>query len=109
MKKFLAILLSALVSTAHAGLEKSPTEMYDMSKLMTNNTDLKVVTVDNIRETCEKESRSRGFGGFGMAMDACSFWNKGFTGHTCVIFIGKKTNNDTLGHELRHCLQGNFH
>lgn len=109
MKKTIAIILTLVSTVANAGLEKSPTEMYDMTRLMTDNTNVKVVAVDDIRSTCEKESRKRKFGGFGIPMDACTFWDKGMTGHRCVIFIGKKTNNDILGHELRHCLQGNFH
>jgi len=108
MKKALVILfLSA--SVAHAGLEKSPTEMYDMTKRMADKVTVKIETVSNIQATCESESRRRNFGGFGYGVEACTFWDKGFTGHSCTIFIGKKTNNDILGHELRHCFVGDFH
>lgn len=108
MKKALVTLL-LVSSVAHAGLEKSPTEMYDMTKLMTDKVSVKVITSANIQSTCEAESRKRNFGGFGYPMDACTFWDKGISGYSCTIFIGKRTNNDILGHELRHCLQGNFH
>lgn len=109
MKKALAVLLIAVAPFAQARMENGPLEMYDMTKLMTDKVSVKVVTVKDIQKTCDGESRRRNFGGFGMPVEACSFWDKGISGYSCTIFIEKKTNNDILGHEMRHCLQGNFH
>ena len=64
-------------------------------------------TVDNVQQACEAESRRRGFNGFGYSVEACSFWNG--NGTECIIITKSKTNNHELGHELRHCFQGNYH
>ena len=105
MKK--AILILALVaSTAHARMEKDAYEMYDMRNLQTEKTTVSIIRADNVPVRCEAESKKRGFGGFrGASMEACSFHDKS----NCTIVVGWKTNNDILGHELRHCFAGNFH
>lgn len=109
MKKAIAILTMLVVTSAQAGMEKGPLDMYDMTKLMTDQVSVKVIPVANVQKTCEAESRKRNFGGFGQPIEACTFWDKTFSGYSCTIIVGKKTNNDILGHEFRHCLQGNFH
>ncbi len=60
---------------------------------------------DNVQKACEAESRKRGLGGFAYAVEACSFWN----GSVCLIITSKKPTMRILGHETRHCFQGNFH
>jgi hypothetical protein len=106
MKKALVILLAVVSMNASAQLEKSPTEMYSIRNLMTTETQVKVIRTDNVVKTCEAESKRRGFGGFrGATMEACSFHNE----RTCTIVVGFMTNNDILGHEFRHCIQGSFH
>lgn len=105
MKKAIFSLMF-IVSSAHAGLEKDAYEMFSMrEKMMTNRTTVTVRSVDNVKDSCEAESRKRGFGGLGFPMAACSFWDE----KGCTIIVGPKANNDILGHELRHCFQGNFH
>lgn len=84
---------------------KNPEAKFDASKLMTSKTTVSWFRVDNVQATCEKESRKRNLGGFGYAISACSFWQ----GDNCQIFTGKKTTMHELGHETRHCFQGNFH
>ena len=106
MKKVLVILLAVVAMNANAQLEKSATEMYSIRNLVTAETQVKVIRTDNVRQTCESESRRRGFGGFrGATMEACSFHND----RTCTIVVGYMTNNDILGHEFRHFIQGSFH
>jgi hypothetical protein len=110
MKRLVAVSLMLAVNLAHAGLEKSPYDKFNLSKLMTASTNVNIYPVDNIQQTCEKESKSRGYGGFGKTpFDACSFWSRGLTGHNCDIFVPKLANNDILGHELHHCVSGAFH
>ena len=109
MKIFLIILLSVIISSAYAELEKSPTEMYSMERLMTNQSVVKLITVDNIRKSCEAQSHLLNLGGFKNSLEACSFWSKKDGVHNCTIIVDKMTNNDTLGHEIRHCFQGLFH
>ena len=36
---------------------------------------------------------------------ACAGWNE----LQCVIVTGITTNHQVLGHEVRHCFEGNFH
>ena len=38
---------------------------------------------------------------------ACAMWN--VATKECVIITGKKVSHVELGHELRHCFEGNFH
>jgi hypothetical protein len=64
-----------------------------------------VVPSSKVQATCEAISKDSGLGGFGFAVDACSFWHK----ETCLIITGKETTHAELGHELRHCFQGSFH
>jgi hypothetical protein len=63
--------------------------------------------VDNIQKICEAEYKSRGFGLINYKVDACSFWN--FTTRTCTIFTKLKPTMHDIGHEMRHCYQGNWH
>ena len=104
-QRFFKFLLVLPVSVASAALEKSPTEMYSVAKLVTQQTKVTVVVVDDVRKGCEAESHRRNLGGFRIPLEACSFWNE----ETCTIVVGKRTNNDILGHEFRHCIQGHFH
>lgn len=64
-----------------------------------------VVPNSKVQATCEAISKDSGLGGFGFALDACSFWRK----DTCVIVTGSQTTQAEIGHELRHCYQGSFH
>ena len=106
MKKALAVLLAVVTMNANAQLEKSATDMYSIRDLVTTETQVKIIRTDNVMQTCEAESKRRGFGGFrGTLMEACSFHNS----KTCTIIVGYRTNNDILGHEFRHCIQGSFH
>ncbi len=38
---------------------------------------------------------------------ACAIWN--VASKECVIITGKQVSHVELGHELRHCFEGNFH
>jgi hypothetical protein len=64
-----------------------------------------VVPNSKVQATCEAISNDSGLGGFGVSLGACSFWHT----NTCVIVTGEQTTHSTLGHEIRHCYQGNFH
>lgn len=60
---------------------------------------------NNVQKECEAESQNRKLGGFGYAVDACSFWDR----NSCTIITAHQTTMHILGHELRHCFQGSFH
>jgi hypothetical protein len=38
-------------------------------------------------------------------IQACAGW----AGNECLIVTGTVTNHQLLGHEVRHCFEGNFH
>jgi hypothetical protein len=106
MKKAIAIITMLTCTSTFAGLERSPTDLYPLTNLMTKQTTVTILAVDNVPQACEQISVKRGNGGFkGAPMQACSFW----TDNTCTIIVPKMANNDMLGHELHHCFTGAFH
>ena len=107
-----ALILLLLPVTAMAGLEKDAYEMYSLKNLVTTKSTVNVLTLptlEAVRQRCDLESTKRGKGKFGYKIDACTFWERTPLGNSCTIVIPEKTNNDTLGHEVRHCFQGDFH
>ena len=63
--------------------------------------------VDNVQQVCQDEFKSRGHGAFNYKVDACAFWN--FATRTCTVFTKKNPTLHDLGHEIRHCYQGDYH
>jgi hypothetical protein len=107
MKTTSLIFSLILVATSSNAQEPwdNPNTMFDTKKNFTEVSTIKWVVVDNVQKACEAESRQRGYGGFGYGILACSF----FKGDQCTIITGKKTNMHTLGHEVRHCFQADWH
>jgi hypothetical protein len=103
--KFFAISLIFVASLASANDWDNPNTPFDTKKNFTNSSTITWVTVDNVQEACEAESRNRGYNGFGVKLLACSFYK----GDQCTIITGKKSNMHQLGHEVRHCFQGSWH
>lgn len=100
------ILIASLLITQNAmAFNDSPTAPFDTSANLTTVSTITWRTVDDVQKTCEAESRKRGFKGFGYSIQACSF----FDGNQCTIITGKTTSMHTVGHEVRHCFQGNWH
>ena len=104
MKKILALLLIANIGLAHADWD-DPTKLFDTKKNKTKTMSITWIAVDNVTKSCDAENKKRGFQTFGIEVQACSFWE----GNTCTIITNKKTSMHSLGHELRHCYQGNWH
>jgi len=106
MKKALAVILLLTSTTLFAEPAwRNPNAKFDISNNMTTNTNVKLIVADDVQKVCEAESKKRGMGGFGYGVDACSFWDK----NACTIVVEKRTSMHMLGHELRHCFQGNYH
>jgi hypothetical protein len=84
---------------------RDPNSEFDTKNNLVNKSTITWLTVDNLQQACEKESRNRGNGGFGYTLEACSFW----TANSCTIITSKKTTIHALGHETLHCFQGGFH
>jgi len=103
MKKALLVLL--LLSSKAFATTEDPHQQFDMSHNMTNQSTITFIQTNNVQETCDKESRNKGLGGFGYSVEACSFWTK----TTCTVITAPTANFHTIGHEIRHCLQGSWH
>ena len=101
---FVAILLIPLTSVL-AEDWRDPNSRFDARKKMSDTIKLTWRTVNDVQKACEEESRRRGNGGFGYSVDACSFW----VGADCTIITQNRSSLHDLGHEVRHCFQGNYH
>ena len=108
MKK--ALLLLALLSSNVFAFYEDPHEQFDMTHNRSNNQNITFRQAANVTAACDAESRRRGLGGFNFSVDACSFWDRNPTGpDQCLIITEQTANFHTIVHEIRHCLQGNFH
>ena len=106
MKKATALLLATAFSIAQAGpVSDDPRKTYDVTKGTNRSVQVEWRTVDNPLQVCNRESKNFGNGGFAYAVQACAFW----WDNRCIIITGKKTDHDTIGHEIRHCFQGDWH
>ena len=108
MKKALVLALAVFATVAHADWRNAE-EPFNASNKMTEQSQIKWVTVSDVQGTCEKESRRRGNGGFGYPVQACTFWDKTSDGYQCTMITAKNPSIHTMGHEVRHCFQGNYH
>ena len=105
MKK--TLLLLSVVSFNSFAYVDDPQEKFNATANMSNKMTITWQQVDDVNASCEKESRKRGNGGFGYSMKACAFWDR--PTNTCTIITAKTTTQAILGHEARHCFQGDFH
>ena len=106
MKKAL-VSVSLLVTANSFAYQEDPHEEFLMTRNMTNRTTITFRPVNNVQAACDAESKRLTGQGFGFGVDACSFWNN--EGTQCTIITGPTANFHTIGHEVRHCIQGNFH
>ena len=104
MKKAIAV-VAMLVTTNTFAYYEDPHQQFDMTHNMTNQMNITFIQTKDVQGTCNKESKQRNLGGFGYSVEACSFWSK----TECTIITSPTANFHTIGHEVRHCLQGNFH
>ena len=88
---------------------ENPHEEFNISKMNSNKIEVTFITATNVGAVCEAESKKRGFGGFKRSVEACSFFDKSSFNNKCTVVLGTTTNYHTIGHEIRHCMQGNYH
>lgn len=70
----------------------------------TTTTSVTWVQVDDINSHCKKLINRK----FDITIYfGCATWTHNFK--KCTIYTGKTTDETILGHELRHCFEGNFH
>jgi len=106
--------LSTAYGSYHGFFEDDPYMFFTVGENQTNEVKITWIAVEDIQKSCDAESKKRGKNGFPYAVDACSFWgdkrnSAGSMQRTCFIFTSAKTNTHTLGHEMRHCFQGEYH
>lgn len=103
-KILIAVLLMS--STAYA-IDDNPTKPFSTAE---NTRETMLITwksVDNVQQACQAEYKRRGFSAFNYKIDACAFWNT--VTRTCTIYTAKNPTMHDVGHEIRHCYQGNWH
>lgn len=107
MKHFL--LTSFLFTTFTASAAESPYDKFGSEKNVSKKTTVEWYAIPNVQEVCDANSQELNGHKYGYKVDGCSKWNHSLFSDTCVIYTHLKTDYWTLGHELRHCFQGNFH
>ena len=105
MKKTLLAILLLSASVIHASDWRNPEAPFDAGKNNAVTKQLSWHISKDIQKTCEQEHVKRGFAKPTWRVDACSFWK----GDTCDIFTKPNPTMHDIGHELRHCYQGNYH
>ena len=83
----------------------NPFELFDSARNFTVTSKVTWIPVDNIQATCNREAKIRGYAAYDYEVKACSFYEN----DVCIVFTQKKLNMHTLGHEVRHCFQANWH
>jgi hypothetical protein len=105
MKKIAVALIVASQMCVSQARSFNPEETFDARKNEYKTIELTWLVVDNVTAACSAESKKRLGKSFGYAVDGCSFWE----GPKCTIITGRSTTVHTIGHELRHCYQFNWH
>ena len=106
------VLLFLISTSAFARLEKSPYEKYSSTNNFTTSTKVTWEAVDNINKVCNEIHIKLTGKPYPYPVNACTTYKKKvlfFQQYECHIITSKTTNNDILGHEIRHCFQGEFH
>ena len=62
---------------------------------------------ENVAEVCGRAAKISAAQAWMTPPLACAMWN--VASKECVIITGKRVSHGELGHELRHCFEGNFH
>jgi hypothetical protein len=116
--RWLAILASAgalMVLTGCASVQgpslpvselESFVPMPKQARLM-NDVKVRWEVRENVSEVCSRAAQLSPTQAWMTPPLACAMWN--VASKECVIITGKKVSHLELGHELRHCFEGNFH
>jgi hypothetical protein len=108
MKKAIVVALMLVTTNVFADND-DPRAWFSTNKNMTTQSTVTWRAVENVQAECNKESKRLAGQSFGYAVLACSFWEKQNGRDVCTIITGKNTTMHSLGHEMRHCFQGNWH
>jgi len=95
------------ISTSVFAYNDDPAELFSTASNVTTESKIKWVSVNDVTAQCNRERSAKGQAGFNAKLKACSFWDDNHT--SCTIITGKNVNMHTIGHEMRHCFQGDWH
>jgi hypothetical protein len=102
--------LTGCASMTGASMPMSELESFvpmpKQSRLM-NDVKVRWEVSENVAEVCSRAAQFNTTQAWMTPPVACAMWN--VASKECVIITGKKVSHLELGHELRHCFEGNFH
>jgi hypothetical protein len=84
---------------------ESPYDHFDYQDNITSFTYVHWIQVDNIQKACDDLKGTP----YLTPVVACAVYRSYFFINVCSIYSAKRLNMWTLGHEMRHCFQGDFH
>ena len=102
--KTLALAL-ALLATGCSITTHIPPELAFESKPVANGIQITWVPSDNPTAECKRLFPKPMT--YHPVIAACAGWDR--TANTCTVVTGTTTTHQILGHEIRHCFEGNFH
>lgn len=114
----LLLLGSALVMAALTGCASTQGASMPMSELesftpaaptarVMNDVKVRWEVRADVSEFCGRAAKITTAQAFFTPPVACALWN--VASKECVIITGQQVSHVALGHELRHCFEGNFH
>jgi hypothetical protein len=104
--KHTLLLLALLSNFAHADWD-DPEMPFSTKSNKTESMTIVWRPVDNVQKVCAAEIKKRDGKTLGYTVDACSFWED--AKNSCTIITKKNPTQHDIGHELRHCYQGQWH
>ena len=107
---FVMAVLTGCASTQGASLPMS--ELESFTPIPASARDMNDVKVrwevrQNVAEFCGRAAKITTAQAMFTPPLACAVWN--VASKECVIVTGPQVSHVALGHELRHCFEGNFH
>ena len=97
MKSFLAVALLTLSATVSA---QSYNIQFEARSNLPEKT-IRWVVLENVSSFCQGKMPALS----NQRILACSEYNN----HTCTIYTGPVTDMAIVGHEIRHCFEGEWH
>ena len=108
MKTILAIAL--LMPTMACAYDDSPYSTFSTDANFTTTSIISWEPADDVQAACDANRRKRGRPPYSIKVKACSFWSVNMLNQNiCHIVTKRDTTIWSVGHEIRHCFQRNWH
>lgn len=104
---FLALFFATPMAYSQWDFDNSPYRKFDAAKNKAETIAVtwRFVEAKDVQAACDAESRRIGNNGYSYVVEACTFlWSD-----RCTIITSRVVNMRTMGHELLHCFQGDWH